>query len=335
MVGFVIYHEKLGDSPSTLVWSDDRFFRIPTDSYARFPKPLTPVVFETVFSPGKVFNKLKLKTYHATFTRLWDPSDRDFSTTSPVTGHFEKNGFKQVSFVWNPENLLSHPVRCNFTPAFDVIFHTEVCVQISVIPPVPPQEVPSPFVDMIFTVGRQAFENEVDEPLDGILPDVFLQEVSTHSLFNIHFAVGLPDNIQVPTLNFSDFCYLANRPPSWDGVEGKIGEKYVKLAKDETNTLAATFLNRLNSQKGSKTSSKNILLYPGRWENFTLRDAFVLGQEILKKSIFGVYISVIGHPLTTLQNAHELNPHLCGNSSFAEVEARHLFTTPIGISLWG
>ena len=160
---------------------------------------------------------------------------------------------------------------------------------------------------------------------------MFLQEVTTHSLFNFHFGIGIPDNEIIPTLSFSDYTLLSNSPPSWAGVEAKLGEKYVKLAKDVKNVLASTFLHRLNTHKKNPTASKNILICVGRWESLQLREAFALGAAILQASSFGVFISVAGHPLTTIENAHELNPHLCGNSSFQEVETRYLFSTPIGL----
>ena len=71
--------------------------------------------------------------------------------------------------------------------------------------------------------------------------------------------------------------------------------------------------------------------FSGRWENFSLQDAFALGRCILNESKFSVFIAVVGHPLTTLENAHELNPHLCGNSSFSEVDIRYIFSVPIGL----
>ena len=172
---------------------------------------------------------------------------------------------------------------------------------------------------------------EIVEPLDGVFPEAFLQEISTNTLINSHIVIGLPDNKVIPSLDFSDFCELARLPPSWAKTCEKIDAKYISLAKNPQNIVAQNFLTKLSTHKNNKNASKSILLCPGRWENFSLREAFALGAKILEESKFSVFISVIGHHLTTLENAHELNPHLCGNSSFSEVESRYLFSSPVGL----
>ena len=85
--------------------------------------------------------------------------------------------------------------------------------------------------------------------------------------FNIHIAIGLPENDVVPTLSYSDFLDLVDLSAvNWRAIELKIGEKYWKIpeAKRDGAKIAEPFLTRLFQHKNNRdTQNKNFLLVPG------------------------------------------------------------------------
>ena len=135
---------------------------------------------------------------------------------------------------------------------------------------------------------------------------------------------------EFPSLDFSDFCRLGS-DPSWVSVQELIKQKVSREAANPSNLLANEFAHSLENYRDHPSHTKSILLFPGRWEGFSYRDAVLLGQSILSESQFSVFIAVLAAPFTTPQNAHERNPHLCGNGSFAEVEGRYLISSDVGM----
>ena len=157
--------------------------------------------------------------------------------------------------------------------------------------------------------------------------------------FNTLFAIGLPDNEVLPTLSFKDFTNLVNhRSVTWPGIERCLGEKYLELSKNPDDVVSGIFMNKIHQHKGNKsTGAKSILLFPNIWGNLGLRDAFNLAETLLQESGFSVFIAVSAHPLTTIDNAAEINPHVCGSSAFPGVETVFLPNTPIisgSLILW-
>ncbi len=329
-VGYVFYHERNPPHPTSVVWSEGSFFRIPVDSYGQLPKTLTPIVFRPSVSFGRPFGFKKTLTFMGTFVRVWAKGDRDFRVTPFLSGHFERNGHRKVTFVTNPSRALENSLRVTFTTSLPMTWHSPVEVNFSTLPP---PSSPEPFIRTINPLPSLSPSVPQEEPLDGVLPEEFLMEVAAHSLFKVHFAVGIPENSVVPTVDFKDFSSLTQTPGtvSWKSVEQKIGQKYFTQSKNPENSLASKFVDRINAHKKNPSGAKSVLLFPGRWENFSLLDAYALGQSILNESGFSVFVCVLGHPQTTLQNAHELNPHLCGNSSYAQVEERFFFSSPVGL----
>ena len=153
------------------------------------------------------------------------------------------------------------------------------------------------------------------------------------ALFNTLFAIGLPDNNIVPTLSFKDFSDLVNhRAVTWAGIERRLGEKYLELAKNLDDTVSGVFLNKIHQHRGNKnTGAKSILIVPDIWGNLGLRDAFNLAEVLLQESGFSVFIAVSAHPLTTPDNAAEINPHVCGSSAFPVVDTCFFSNTLIGL----
>ena len=176
----------------------------------------------------------------------------------------------------------------------------------------------------------------VSDPVDGSFPPEVLSDLRSMAVFNIHIAIGLPENDVVPTLSYSDFLDLADlNAVNWRAIEQKIGEKYLKLSKTkgEGAMVAEVFLTRLSQHKNNRdTHNKNILLVPGVWSELGLHSAYNLAENFLTTHLFGfgVYVAVAAHPLTSLENFSELNPHVCGNFSFPIMEKRFFSEHLIG-----
>ena len=131
-------------------------------------------------------------------------------------------------------------------------------------------------------------------------------------------------------LPYGDFKLLSSVGPL------KLFEKYKKkastnLSDPDSAESGQLFLNRLQEHKNNaSTGAKNILIVPGLWPGLDWFSAFSLADRILETASFGVFVAVAAHPLSTLLNVHELNPHFFGNFSFPCVEARYFSETPIG-----
>ena len=111
MSGYLLYNERLGGNDG-IVWADDRFFRIPD-----FPvlfRPLTPIFFKTIFTPGKSVGKYGSVGFLANFLRPIFLAD---AVPPPaVKGLFTKKGVGKYSFTFNPNGLLSHDIVTTFPP---------------------------------------------------------------------------------------------------------------------------------------------------------------------------------------------------------------------------
>ena len=92
----------------------------------------------------------------------------------------------------------------------------------------------------------------------------------------------------------------------------KITEKYKNLQNDPSDLDGATHFSKLNHNINNTNNNKSILIVPGVWPGLDYEDALSLGQNLLKESKFSVILAVQAHPLSTLENALELNPHVCG-----------------------
>src|SRR6185437_204607 len=159
----------------------------------------------------------------------------------------------------------------------------------------------------------------------------FLEELAEQNLFQVHVAIGKPDNDVIPTLSLSDFVHLSDtKTLNWVNILKCLFDKYKTLAEDSENKTAARFVDQLTRNVSNPSGKKTILLFPGRWTSFIPPVAQILAQEILRNTRFGVFITAQAHPLSDCRNVQELNPCLTGNSSLSFVEERIFFTSPIG-----
>ena len=115
---------------------------------------------------------------------------------------------------------------------------------------------------------------------------------------------------------------------NWASILKCVRRKYERLAP--TCTVAAGF-SKLLEQFSGGDFGRTLLIFPNRWPQFDLRAAFSLAQIILSQSALNVFVVAHAHPLSTPENAHELNPHLTGYSSLAEVEERIFVGCPVGL----
>jgi hypothetical protein len=121
----------------------------------------------------------------------------------------------------------------------------------------------------------------LEDPKSEIPPPLFLEELAEKSLFQVHVAIGLPDNDVIPTLSLSDFVHLSNtKTLTWVNIFRCLLAKYKALALSEENATARRFVDQLTINVGNPGGNKTILLFPGRWNTFIPQVAHTLAQEI-------------------------------------------------------
>jgi hypothetical protein len=213
-----------------------------------------------------------------------------------VEGFFEPNGVDKVTFVWNPQNVFKVPIKltlsANLCPSVEL--NTELFVSFSVRPSRKGvvNGVPFPFPKDFRTVeGNKVI---IEDPPSGIFPNLFLKDMAEHALFNFHIGIGLSENGVFPTLSYSDFSEMsAHNNLNWVSIAAYVFKKYSSLAaQPDANPLFQHFLNSLSKHQGNPSGEKSVLLVPGRWDNFGLREAQALAQVILPQSNFKVFIAV-------------------------------------------
>lgn len=327
---------------TTLLWSGGNFFRVRSDSFEKFPKPLTPVLFRSEFISHRRGTGVaqEVKTFCAEFVELC--SDKEGNPPS-VKGFFSFQDDKKFVFNWNPEGAFPSFIKCTvYRDTLPRLFRDSLrlnspCAVIfsSGRPSRNQAGAALPVVTDISSFGLPLPPGPpVSEPVNGAFPPEVLQDLKELAQFNIHIVVGLPDNSIIPSLSYSDFILLKNCGTfSWTTVEAKVGEKYAKL-KNSVNKLEAEraelFLTKLGQHRGNKGGGgKNILVLPGLWPELTQTCATSFADTVLKVSAFGAFVALPAHPLSTAENVHELNPHVCGNFSHQTVEACFFSDTPV------
>src|SRR3954468_23075171 len=102
------------------------------------------------------------------------------------------------------------------------------------------------------SVGRIVLE----DPPSEIPPPAFLKELTEAKVFQIHVAIGWPENLFVPTLSLPDFVRLSNsKTLNWNKIFECLLKKYEGMAQ-ENNQTAALFLKQLRSHVGNLGSNK-------------------------------------------------------------------------------
>ena len=329
---------------STLLWSGVDFFRVQSDSFDKFPKPLTPVQFKTEFTPHRrgTGTGQKIQTFCAELVGLC--TDKE-GNPPRVKGFFTFQDDKKFVFNWNPEGAFPNFIKCTvyrdtLPPVFRDNLRLNSACSVVFSPGRPPRNQIGAGLPVISDVST--FDTPLPpsagpptlEPVNGAFPPEALQDFKELAQFNIHIVVGLPDNDIIPSLSYSDFVLLKNYGTlSWTTVEAKVGEKYTMLKSSETKSVAERaelFSVRLGQHRNNKGGGgKNILIVPGLWPELTQSGATSFADNIVKFSSFGAFVALPAHPLSTAENVHELNPHICGNFSHPTVEACFYSDTPI------
>ena len=319
-VGYILYNERLNGSDA-VVWSDSTFFRI-SDPPKVF-KPFTPVSFLSSFSSDRPIGKFSVPAFSLC------PFRRPDLAPPFVKGSFSKKAFGKVQFTFNPGSLLSLPVH--FTvPASSfpsIPFDVELLVQFSVRPPRFSSDSPYPFIKS-FRVP-QGVSSSLVEPNSNILPLSFIRDLYENPSFNLLLGIGVQENDFLPSLSFDEFCSLKDEGLIlWKKIVDVLLVKYKKLASQEgeKKEIYTMFCSRLN--KHYRNEDKGVLLYPGRWQNFS---GLSLALSLLSSTRLSPYVLSFAHPLTTVSNANELNPFFSGHIHGSHISVSYLFTSPVSV----
>ena len=312
---------------STIVECKGELFRLSFPD-SRPPSIMSPVIFSTEYTSSFKFRHSR--TFEGTFKSICFISKSKLQPPL-IEGFFSPSTEGRVTFNYNPDNMFYYPVQTTVLTKMRLGVKLNVPVQLafSIRPPSPQNTsgvvfpFPKDFQD------AQDDEDVVEDRFGGIPPDEFLHDVANHPVFGGQIAIGLPENVFFPTLSYSDFFNIDRRHGlNWASILKCVRRKYERLAP--TCTVAAGFSKLLEQFSGGDLG-RTLLIFPNRWPQFDLRAAFSLAQIILSQSALNVFVVAHAHPLSTPENAHELNPHLTGYSSLAEVEERIFVGCPVGL----
>jgi len=318
-VGYVLYVEKLMGS-DTIVWSEEKFFRL-SDTPKAF-KPLTPLLFSTSLSEGRTVGRFAAPSFQGSFTKIL------FDVSTPfVKGLFSRKGSDKIIFSFNPNGLLTHPSLATFpSHSFSgVVYDTDVLVQFSIRPPRYSSDTPFPCIKCVkSSIGTSV---PLIEPVNNILPSSFIQDLAENPVFNFLLGIGIPENPYLPSLTFQEFCeFKDNGPLIWKRLHSVFVDKYKKLSSSESDksSINNLFYNRLI--KHGNNESKSILVFSGRWSNFS---AISFSQSLIPTTKLSVYTLNFAHPLTNIPNAVEMNPLFSGSLGESNYSDKHFFPVPI------
>jgi hypothetical protein len=103
-------------------------------------------------------------------------------------------------------------------------------------------------------------------------------------------------------------------------------EKYKRLAAadEDKSSINNIFFNRLIKHSGN--SSKSILIYSGRWSNFS---ALSFSQSLLTTTKHSIFTLNFAHPFTTVANVNEMNPLFSSNLGESNYSAKYFFPSPV------
>ena len=331
-IGYFCFTDKFRSPYHSVLESEGKFFRVDlSNHYSPPPKPMTPVIFSTTFHASSDLGLGKIPTFVGTFKKHYSDGSGNLHPHL-IEGIFVSSGSGKMTFEWNPLKAFRHPIRTTVLSNYmkNLKMNSPVRLRFSTRPP------SSNGVSFPFPKDFQPLSLEdvcVEDPSTGLLPNEFLHELAKHPMFNFHVGIGISDNEIIPTLDYTDFYHL-NRTNSvnWNSISKYIFEKYEVRSKDELYSESAPgFLSSLHKHSSNPHGQKSIFLFPGRWEGFGFKEAQVLAQKILTTTNFLVFIGVRAHPLSTKENAHEMNPQFMGNSSLSDVDSRIFYDSPVGM----
>ena len=335
LIGYVCRNEKF-DNCSTIVWNNGHLYRLDMVNLKPLA-PLTPVLFSTTYIKGDLHEK------HPTFLGIFDrPYQEGAGVILPerIKGIFsdppEKPGF--ITFEWNPGTIFKYPVKSTLLRSHfpSVIFNTPVSLWFSLRPPHrnAANQTVYPFPKEIKAETKTVpVEKNTDIP-----PTDFLQELHSHinpDPFHVYAAIGLPENDVFPTLSYPDYYTLVTpdkdqkKVLSWKSIFDCMLTKYLPLKN--TVLPGKDFYDYLVNSGNNMDGTKSVLLYPGRWGGFDLREAQALSQTILTETKFDVFICTQAHPLTTKDNVHEQNPIITGVGMYGVVKEVIFFNGVVGL----
>jgi hypothetical protein len=231
-IGFVCHNEKF-EPADTIVFGGGCFFRLAHPLPFALPLPLTPIQFSTNWGVEKKFGPSRHSTFRGLSPKIFLADEHNAPPTPFLEGSFEKFNSEKLSFSWDCNGLLDHPVRLtSYLSSLpkNIALGRRFRVQVAVKTLVPQRknQAASPYFQTITPLEHLNSLGIFSEPTNhSLLPPDFLKAVASDPLFGTHIVIGLPENEVVPTFPFVDFCRLsASNSLSWPGMEKILYDKY-------------------------------------------------------------------------------------------------------------
>ena len=313
----------------TIVWCNNSLYRLNFYHEDKtVPKPLTPLFFTTLRTPGDDFGKVP--TFLGTFSHYYCHSNGIFLPPR-IEGVFSDPQNGRITFEWNPCKFFNRPVKVTLLRSHfpNILFLTPVSLSFSLRP------TRRDFIDQTvypFPVGIEVpkIKDVVVDPPVALPPPEFLRELHSadkKSPFQVCAGIGLPDNDIFPTLSYHDFFSLTTvKNLNWTAIVKCMVEKYTPFKG--TDDPKAGFCDLFTE---SATHEKSVLLFPGRWSGFDVKAVTALSQVILAATTFKVFVCTPAHPLANKENARELSPLVTGVGLRGYVDEVIFFNGVVGL----
>jgi hypothetical protein len=333
LVGHFLFTEKqdhLNPYPSVF-WFNNEFFRC--KDVGPNVKPVSPafiVPLEGLEGVGVgLCNMVRICDFQGLAYDHFHPQ------TPFIEGSFHYKDSSKYTFHFNPGNQLERTVKATlFSDRFmDVKLNQTVQVLFSVSKPRDPNLPSFPRIKDV----QKSQESEVEpliEPTNNIPPPNFIKDLVGH--FRAFLVIGGVEDYSIPTITFSDFSKIYKTGHiHWNSVCTTLLVKYKNLCEnangEEEKKKFKNLLIKVEKCLSKEGEGRGVIIFPGRWKGFSPSEGDKLSQEICEQTKHTPFVVRTAHPLTTLENACELNPHLTGSPSGKIFVNRYLYTTPVGM----
>ena len=108
ILGYVLYNERLSGS-DMIAYSQDKFFRI--SNSPKFYRSFTPILFRSSYQTDRNIGRFSVTTFSADFIKVVYAGDVSEGGLPWIKGFFSQKGIDKILFSFNPNGLLSNPVR--------------------------------------------------------------------------------------------------------------------------------------------------------------------------------------------------------------------------------
>ncbi len=176
------------------------FFRLAHPLPFALPLPLTPIQFSTNWGVEKKFGPSRHSTFRGLSPKIFLADEHNAPPTPFLEGSFEKFNSEKLSFSWDCNGLLDHPVRLtSYLSSLpkNIALGRRFRVQVAVKTLVPQRknQAASPYFQTITPLEHLNSLGIFSEPTNhSLLPPDFLKAVASDPLFGTHIVIGLPEN---------------------------------------------------------------------------------------------------------------------------------------------